>query len=78
MPECPEQTGVDGAEPVDRDAEDTLRFLALPGIGIHPARHPEHLVSFLAVIGHVGHPSGAWAGLALTQAYVYSMTPPVS
>src|ERR1700691_1302978 len=52
MSEEPEQIRIDRAVPVDRDAEDALRFLALPGIWIHPARHPEDLVSFFAVTRH--------------------------
>jgi hypothetical protein len=65
MPECPEQIWIDGAIPVDGDAEDALRFLALPGIWIHPARHAEDLVSFLPVPRHRATSLSAGAGLAL-------------
>jgi hypothetical protein len=73
-----EQILIDGAVPVDRDAEDALRFLALPGIGIRIARHPEDRVSFLPVTRHRATsllPGLAWPSLRYTP---HSMTRLVS
>ena len=59
------------------DAEDALRFLALPGIGIHPARHPEDLVSFLPIVRHrATSPVPGWPGTPYPG--IFSMTPLVS
>lgn len=45
-------TQVDRAIPVNRDAQNALRLLALRGMWIGPAWHAEDLVSFLSVIRH--------------------------
>ncbi len=50
-----ESVPVDGAVPVHRDTKDVLRFLALPGMWIYPAGHPEDLVSLLSVTRHLGN-----------------------
>ena len=65
MSEELQQIRIDGTVPVNRNAEDVLRFLALPGIGIHIAWHPEDRVLFLPVLRHWATSLGAGAGLAL-------------
>jgi hypothetical protein len=49
MSEWPEQIPIDGAIPAGREAEDALRFLAQPGIWIHPERHPTNRADDVAV-----------------------------
>jgi len=65
MSEELQQIRIDGTVPVDGDAEDVLRFLALPGVGVRIAWHPEDRVSFLSVLRHWVTSLGAGAGLAL-------------
>jgi hypothetical protein len=52
MSDRTEPVPVDRAIPVNRDAQNVLRFLALSGTWICPARHSEDLVSFLPLIRH--------------------------
>jgi hypothetical protein len=47
-----EPSSVDRAIPVNWDAQDLLRFLAVRGMWIGPAWHSEDLVLFLSVIRH--------------------------
>jgi hypothetical protein len=68
MSEWPEQIPIDGAIPAGREAEDALRFLAQPGIWIHPERHPTNRADDVAVppdhgtesIWTVVDPSSPW------------------
>jgi hypothetical protein len=52
MSDRAEPTQVERAIPVNREAQNVLRLLALRGMWIGPAWYAEDLVSFLSVIRH--------------------------
>jgi hypothetical protein len=70
MSDRAQPTPVDRAKPVNRDAQNALRLLALPGMWIGPAGYSEDRISFLPVIRHGAASLWPRIHLEVSSAYV--------